>query len=607
MQATNAFFIPEDTGQYVFTAVVGKKYQSSDSFISRTDSVIFNILPKESLEINSIPLPSTPYKLNFLWVGILLSACLISILIALYLQKKVAKKEIGNKAEKILERFSSYNPPKEILWKNKNEYIQKDTVLQDWHKNLLQNVNTERLEINLTKTILKTIKNIGRISPVYDQKIKPKRYIVLIHHKYIRSTQFQLFKYIIQNFGMSGVPLEYFTFTTTAAFFDINNQPYTLNELASHHQQNALIIFSDGYLFIDYLKNDIEENIKSELPLWNNRVLVTPVSYLDWASEESIFKRVLPMVPADIAGLLDVVKILNDDDYFQNYSDYIALYLNFYSLEEIKNYLQDEDLMQWVCALAVYPKIYWQLILALGNTICPEKVNYENLLKLVRIGWVHEASFPVDIRLELLKELTVTNELQARELILKLINEELSGITEDMFVYEEKEIQRYTQSFVLFANDNSKSELSTDAEKFMILHKANKVTDTALKVYIDNEERQWETPIKYKQPAGEFIEGYHNKPRNRFLKISLIPLFILSGLLLLYHFYPGNEYLQKLKLVTADVKNNLIRFELIKDPCYYKYIAPENSNSKLETKSIQIEFKNLSNDSTTYINYNKVQ
>jgi hypothetical protein len=62
-------------------------------------------------------------------------------------------------------------------------------------------------------------------------------------------------------------------------------------------------------------------------------------------------------------------------------------------------------------------------LLEAGKTIVSDstKINYDTLLKLVRINWVHQGSIPPSVRLELLKTLR-ENEL-AEKTLLRMLDE----------------------------------------------------------------------------------------------------------------------------------------------------------------------------------------
>ena len=118
-------------------------------------------------------------------------------------------------------------------------------------------------------------------------------------------------------------------------------------------------------------------------------------------------------------------------------------------------------MFQWLCAICVYPRIKWEVLVEIGKAIldkygAPEKLNYSNLLKLCRITWMQQGVFPQMTRLELLKQLTIENELCARERLLHMLNYSTSIYgANGCFFEEEKKRQQITNQFILHANNNA--------------------------------------------------------------------------------------------------------------------------------------------------------
>src|SRR4030095_5861954 len=157
---------------------------------------------------------------------------------------------------------------------------------------------------------------------------------------------------------------------------------------------------------------------------------------------------------------------------------------------------------------------------------------------------IEEGSFPGSLRLSLLKELTTENEIIARRTMLNLMSESDKLIDVHSFSYEEKMMQKYTDSFVLYANDHTKNDpYKKDAEKFMDLWRENALADIPLRIYLQNPNHQWKTPInsltggKTNINADEFIHQALKPPHpfsaylSSAVTILIIILFLLSKFL----------------------------------------------------------------------------
>jgi hypothetical protein len=133
---------------------------------------------------------------------------------------------------------------------------------------------------------------------------------------------------------------------------------------------------------------------------------------------------------------------------------------------------------------------------------------------------------PGSLRLSLLKELTTENEIIARRTMLSLMSESDKLIDVHSFSYEEKMVQRYTDSFVLYANDHVKNDpYKNDAEKFMGLWKENAIADMTLRSYLQNPNHQWKTPIN------SLTGDTHNINADEFIRQAIKPPSPISAYL----------------------------------------------------------------------------
>jgi len=172
-----------------------------------------------------------------------------------------------------------------------------------------------------------------------------------------------------------------------------------------------------------------------------------------------------------------------------------------------REYLHDEDLFQWLCALAIYPTLQWEVLLSIGAAVLQQrnalhKLNIANLLRLIRIGWLSNGNtIPTDIRLELLRQLGLREELTARQTILELLKESdaLINASDDARTDARTQIQLLseTQSFILYAYDTRTNKShEADARKFMSRWDRRQIPDLATVLYLQNKDREWNTPVR---------------------------------------------------------------------------------------------------------------
>jgi hypothetical protein len=53
--------------------------------------------------------------------------------------------------------------------------------------------------------------------------------------------------------------------------------------------------------------------VKDEFSFWNKRIVVTPISANDWDGNERILSSFFNIVPADVEGLIELIKFINED------------------------------------------------------------------------------------------------------------------------------------------------------------------------------------------------------------------------------------------------------------------------------------------------------
>jgi len=232
----------------------------------------------------------------------------------------------------------------------------------------------------------------------------------------------------------------------------------------------------------------------------------------DWDSKEKVLLEHFVLLPADILSLQKLVPSLKEKIKLQKeqledveLNRYTTLYVDFRDVEKLKAYLDhDEVLFQWICATCVYPRLRWEVLIEIGRTILekygqPEKLNYTTLLKICRISWMQEGVFPQSTRFELLKQLSVENELLARETLQKmLMNVSILYKGNNYAFEEERKRQQLTNEFILYSNNPKASpQFARSEEIFRKLWGDDAILDVPLKKYLEKPAgSDWVTPVQ---------------------------------------------------------------------------------------------------------------
>ena len=474
------------------------KFPDEYKSISITQKVA---LVKLRLDANHKTLPGIISSHIYIW-WIVIAICLIMLFLFLawrsWRKRQNVEKVVQPPKDEIL--YRGEKPPYDIPILSREHNINTDYKLLRLSNELRKRVEGNVEEINLKKTINASIANMGFLTPQFDKRQMNREYLFLIDQAYYNGQQVRLFEYLMNFFRNRSVTLDFYFYNQSPEKFYAKSggQKQSLSYIKNRHYNASLIIIANGQSFIDLNTPVVKKIIVNNFAYWQTRILLTPVPFNDWAGNEKTLADFFILAPADIQGLVQLVKLINEGENDDSpvsrnkFFAYESKYVDFDDEGSLREYLNDdENLFQWLCATAVYSKIRWEVFLETGKVILSDKskICYGTLLKFVRIKWMQEGSFPASTRLMLLKQLTVENELKARETMLHILNEVTLG--DDSYSLEEKRLNLYTNSFILFASGNEqyqKKDIEENAEKFISLYCSNRLLDMPLKIYVEKKE-----------------------------------------------------------------------------------------------------------------------
>lgn len=426
-------------------------------------------------------------------------------------------------ANNIVSDFGGTKPPYQLPFSSRQDVIDDDPNLPILIRGLKRRIPDESTFVNIPKTIEETIKAEGFLSPHWSHRTRPAEYLVLIDHSKANSQQVKLYEYLTERFSKSDLYIEKFYFSENPAIC-INDQYKSgihISKLYDIYPNHVLVLFGDGYPFIHKSYPSLHEALIEPFLKWRQVVLFTIKPYKDWNYKEQLLQQYFIVLPADLEGQLLLYALQEEHENRQeNLNRLSALYqLQPYDLTDVKDlqkYLNDPFLFQWLCSIAIYPSLRWEVLLGLGDALqqaaFPHRsINYSLLLKLVRIDWMREGSMPDDTRLELLKALEPQNELIARKAMIVMMNEAATKLDKHSFVYEQMEVQRITDKFMLYAQNPTSAEnqcYKADYQKYILLWKNNKVLDYPLTAYLQKKNGgNWSTLLGNKSISGNPVDS----------------------------------------------------------------------------------------------------
>jgi PKD repeat protein len=381
--------------------------------------------------------------------------------------------------------------------------------------------------LNINKSIKRTVESGGLFQPVHDLRTRQTEYLFLVHRHSENSQFAKLIDYLALMLKKSNVLIEKFYYADDIMKCYHHDYPdgVSLEKLGKNHSNHILLIFGNGYELIYPYYPVIQKNHLDTINAWQYKAIITPVSFVDWSvNEKDVLMPAIPVFPADIPGMAVLFEMLSTKmgsiDVMIKLRQFKTLFyssegFDFEDITALEHYCNAATwacrtengepvnvLLQWLAAMAVYPKLQWELMLVLGKVIfdkynIPHELNFSCLLRIVRIDWVDKSIFPDKLRLELLKKLELENELLARKTILQQLKDIPDNVLKgNPVLNEEKQIQQVINEFSLYANDPVLYSEHIESEPlFEALWAQAKIRDSPLKVYLKNETGKWSTPL----------------------------------------------------------------------------------------------------------------
>ena len=303
-------------------------------------------------------------------------------------------------------------------------------------------------EIDIGKTVAKSIERGGLYTPVHRYLRVPPDYLVLIdrttYHDHCSLYSDSIIKKI-ESYEVS-VKKYYFDEDPRSCYSDLDNGLLmNLVDLAGIYYDYRLIILSNLSIFIDPFTVEPVEWL-DQFDAWENKAILTyePIEFIQ-THLNKFNSTGFNLLPANEYGLLEFIEnIIQTErvsiklnhvgntkknkpltDIFENNQN---LYCERHApkrdkiehlIDRLKQYL-GEEAFYWLCACAVYPELKWNLTLYIGYNLKKDNksVFSEQLLLLLSgLPWFRYGLIPDWLRRRLIDELTIKQEKQIRQLI----------------------------------------------------------------------------------------------------------------------------------------------------------------------------------------------
>ena len=453
-----------------------------------TDSLTANLneLPAYDLGIN----PANPLKFtaDFNWTSIawillygLVLPGLAASFILFFKRKKITKPAVR---EATPEPREDYTGPYEIDFKNQNDKITSEIEISRMAEAMRKRHVGDVMLLNIPKTISKTIRAGGFPSLTFTPRTQPTDFLIFLDKGNSTGHQARLFEYIVKKLQNEQVNIIAYHFYKEPLFLSnekLNHSMIPVDKVGRLYPNTVLIIFSNTEAFFQSLNRKLKPWVSEKFKPWQRKIIITPAPVDDWDYKETaLLSEGFTVVPADLNAHQLIIGEINDlinKEKFRKLSlphSYSSRFVNFDDWQSLKAYLGDDPLLlQWVCALGVYPYIDWKVTVAIGKAIennSPQQrglVTYTNLLKLSRIKWMQNGLQPDEVRLMMLHNLDNRTESIARDTIVRLLNEVEDDILPTSIARSEFDLNKTVNRFLLYT-ENPEENALTDSEKSMM-------------------------------------------------------------------------------------------------------------------------------------------
>jgi WD40 repeat protein/uncharacterized protein YecT (DUF1311 family) len=322
---------------------------------------------------------------------------------------------------------------------------------------------TDRLD--LASSIVKTIHSGGEfLAPVYEVARRAPEYLVLIERRAAGDQDSRRLRDIVGRLE-SMVPIDIFYYRAEPSRVEPERggRSISIEQLQAQFPEHRLLVLGSGSELLDPADQK-PHPAAAKLTLWRQRALLTPLPLAEWGREEFALAYALemPIGRATVDGFLVLAELLGlegaqsdslldprGDDLARPLPDVFRLRAQrfLYSappsdvtidqiVRDLRNFL-DGPGFEWLCALAVYPALQWDLTLYLGVKL-PEHqggdagkaplFSEERIAALTQLPWLREGVMPDWLRRALIERLTPRRSAEVRLALHSVISQAtLSG------------------------------------------------------------------------------------------------------------------------------------------------------------------------------------
>lgn len=243
--------------------------------------------------------------------------------------------------------------------------------------------------------------------------------------------------------------------------WDREQEGMDISEIYKRHPYHQLIVYGDGDYWLDSFTTALDNNSCAVFPKWKMPILMTTVAPENWSYRERLLTKYFILIHPNIDNPVQFDKgCCENREIFERQRREISeskdTFIEFLSIKDISDFLQDERLLDWLAATLVYPVPEMAITLAIGETLNSQEkykgiLSLKNLKRISYIKHLNRDSFPETLRYNLLIHLKKITDIEtlARYVVLLMLEEAQRELPKESYAYQEAHIKTIEQKLEL--------------------------------------------------------------------------------------------------------------------------------------------------------------
>ncbi|MEM7373600.1 MAG: WG repeat-containing protein [Bacteroidota bacterium] len=355
-------------------------------------------------------------------------------------------------------------------------------------------------ELDLEKSVEQTVSKGGYPNISFKKRTKPPEYLVLIQKNHKKDHLAMFYQQMIFELSQQDIYTECYFYEQDPRLVwkEKYHETLYLEDLFRRFPDDRLIVIGDANHFFDPIQDDLC-TWTTALHKWKQVAIVSPISPLEWGHREVRLSKEFTFLPATTQALAVVVDLLNQDiqpplrhwlesneypisppadapDLIARLQEYFDTHYE--SGQRMYKKGNGRLLFTWLCAIALYPELSWDLTLSMGRIL--EQSYGEglttppNLLKLVRLPWFRDGDIPDDVRELLIPNLNKKDAALVRTVLVDMLknNPPPSG----SYAEAEHELLLAVQEAQLYEDLTHKVQVVRQAQEYSMNHEIRDFT-----------------------------------------------------------------------------------------------------------------------------------